>query len=139
MNIKLAQTDAEKLACFPVLKELRIHLEETEFLPQLKWQEAQGYQLAYVADDERVVSVAGFWLNETFSYGKYMYIYDLVTSETARSSGYSKALLDYLKAMAKEAGCAQLHLDSGVQRFRAHKFYLREGFVISGHHFQQVL
>ena len=139
MNIKLAQTDAEKLACFPVMKELRTHLEEADFLPQLKRLEAQDYQLAYVEDEGRVVSVAGFWINETFSYGKYMYVYDLVTSETARSKGYSKALLDYLKNLAKEAGCAQLHLDSGVQRFRAHKFYLREGFMIASHHFQQLL
>ena len=140
MNIKLAQTDAEKLACFPVMKELRTHLEEADFLPQLKRLEAQDYQLAYVEDEGQVVAVAGFWLNEMFAYGKYMYVYDLVTSsETARSKGYSKALLDYLKNLAKEAGCAQLHLDSGVQRFRAHKFYLREGFVIASHHFQLVL
>jgi len=29
----------------------------------------------------------------------------------------------------------QLHLDSGVQRYMAHKFYLREGFIIASHHF----
>ena len=139
MNIKLARTDAEKLACFPVMKELRTHLEESEFLPQLKRLEAQAYQLVYVEDEGRVVAVAGFWLSEAFAYGKYMHVYDLVTSETARSKGYSKALLGYLKTLAKEAGCAQLHLDSGVQRFRAHKFYLREGFIISSHHFQMVL
>ncbi len=139
MNIKLAQTDAEKLACFPVLKELRTHLEKTEFLPQLKRLETQDYQLVYVEDGGRVVAVAGFWLSEALAYGKYMHVYDLVTSETGRSKGYSKALMNYLKDLAREAGCVQLHLDSGVQRFRAHKFYLREGFVISGHHFQQVL
>ena len=139
MNIKLAQTDAEKLACFPVMKELRTHLEEADFLPQLKRLETQDYQLVYVEDKSQVVAVAGFWINEAFANGKYMYVYDLVTSSTARSKGYSKALMDYLKNLAREAGCAQLHLDSGVQRFRAHKFYLREGFIISAHHFQQTL
>ena len=139
MNIKLAQTDAEKLACFPVLKELRTHLEEAEFSPQLRRLETQDYQLAYVENEGQVVAVAGFWISEAFAYGKYMHVYDLVTSSAARSKGYSKALMDYLKDLAREAGCAQLHLDSGVQRFRAHKFYLREGFIISSHHFQQVL
>lgn len=139
MNIKLAQTDAEKLACFPVLKELRTHLEEAEFMPQLGRQEAQGYQLAFARDAGQVVAVAGFWLNETFAYGKYLYVYDLVTSERARSGGHGRALLKFLKTLAKDAGCAQLHLDSGVQRFRAHRFYLREGFIISGRHFQLVL
>jgi ribosomal protein S4 len=36
VSVKLAQTDAEKLACFPVMKELRTHLEEAEFMPQLE-------------------------------------------------------------------------------------------------------
>lgn len=139
MTVKLALTDAEKLACFPVLKELRPHLQEAEFMPQLGRQEAQGYRLAFVEDAGQIVAVAGFWVNEAFVYGKYMYVFDLVTSETARSLGHSKALMDFLKTLAKDAGCAQLHLDSGVQRFRAHKFYLREGFIISSHHFQLVL
>lgn len=139
MNVRLAGTDTEKLACFPVLRELRTHLEEAKFMPQLERQEAQGYRLAFVEESGRIVAVAGFWLNEAFAYGKYMYVYDLVTSETARSLGHSKALINYLKTLAKDAGCAQLHLDSGVQRFRAHKFYLREGFIISSHHFQLVL
>lgn len=139
MNIKLAQTDAEKLACFPVMKELRTHLEEAEFMPQLGRQEAQGYRLAFVEDAGQIVAVAGFWINEAFVYGKYMYVFDLVTSDTARSGGHGRALLEFLKGAARDAGCAQLHLDSGVQRFRAHKFYLREGFIISSHHFQLVL
>jgi hypothetical protein len=44
-------------------------------------------------------------------------------------------MLDWLKAHALELGCRQLQLDSGVQRFGAHRFYLREGFHISSHHF----
>ncbi len=138
-QVKLVQTDADKLACFPVLRELRLHLEEAEFLPQLRRQEAQGYQLAFVEDAGQVVAVAGFWINEMFAYGKYMYVCDLVTSGSARSAGHGKVLVDFLKAFARDAGCAQLHLDSGVQRFAAHKFYLREGFIISSHHFQLAL
>lgn len=135
MNIKVARTNPEKLACFQVLRELRLDLREDAFLPQLERQEAQGYQLAFVRHGEQVVAVAGFWINEAFAYGKYMYVYDLVTIGSARSSGHGKLLLDFLKTFAKDAGCVQLHLDSGVQRFAAHKFYLREGFVISSHHF----
>jgi len=36
---------------------------------------------------------------------------------------------------AHERGCGQVHLDSGVQRFAAHRFYLRNGFDIASHHF----
>ena len=135
MTIDLARTDADKLACFPVLKELRTHLEEADFLPQLRRLEAQDYQLAFVRDEGQVTAVAGFWLSEMFAYGKYMYVYDLVTGANARSKGHGAALMDFLKTLARDAGCEQLHLDSGVQRFAAHKFYLREGFRIASHHF----
>lgn len=135
MTIDLARTDADKLACFPVLKELRTHLEEADFMTQLRRLEAQDYQLAFVRDEGQVAAVAGFWVSEAFAYGKYMHVYDLVTGEGARSQGHGAALMDFLKTLARDAGCAQLHLDSGVQRFAAHKFYLREGFRIASHHF----
>ncbi len=135
MTTHIARTDADKLACFPVLKELRTHLEETDFLPQLRRLEAQDYQLAFVRDEDKVTAVAGFWVSEAFAYGKYMHVYDLVTGANARSKGHGAALVNFLKSLAKAEGCAQLHLDSGVQRFEAHKFYLREGFRIASHHF----
>lgn len=135
-TVKIAQTDAEILALYPVMRELRTHLAEADFLPQVNRQAAHGYRLAYLEENGAVVAVAGFHIAEALAWGKYMYVCDLVTNLAARSSGHGKALLDFLKAHAREAGCAQLHLDSGVQRFSAHKFYLREGMIISCHHFQ---
>ena len=44
-------------------------------------------------------------------------------------------LLDWLAEEAKEHGCGQLHLDSGVQRRDAHRFYFREGMGITSFHF----
>jgi GNAT superfamily N-acetyltransferase len=60
---------------------------------------------------------------------------DLVTDATARSKGYGHALMAYLTRIATEAGCTMLDLDSGVQRFEAHRFYLRERMNIAAHHF----
>jgi len=47
--------------------------------------------------------------------------------------------LDWLKAEAKAQGCNELHLDSGVHREQAHKFYFREGLTISAYHFRIAL
>ena len=41
-----------------------------------------------------------------------------------------------IKYAAKE-GCLQLHLDSGIQRKEAHRFYEREGMTITGFHFAE--
>jgi GNAT superfamily N-acetyltransferase len=71
--------------------------------------------------------------------GRHLYIEDLVTAATVRSSGHGRALLVHLRAVARDAGCAALHLDSGVQRADAHRSYFREGLHISSYHFLEQL
>jgi hypothetical protein len=41
--------------------------------------------------------------------------------------------------MAVKEGCTQLHLDSGMQRKDAHRFYEREGMVAEGLHFVEII
>jgi GNAT superfamily N-acetyltransferase len=68
-----------------------------------------------------------------------LYVDDLVTDETIRSKGYGKQLLDWLIAEARRTGCQTFELDSGVQRFDAHRFYLTNRMIIAAHHFRLVL
>ena len=65
----------------------------------------------------------------------FCYVDDLVTDESERSLGYGGALFDWLVAEARAEGCGKLELDSGVQRFAAHRFYLTKRMIISSHHF----
>ena len=83
-----------------------------------------------------MVAVAGFRLLEQLKAGLVLYVDDLVTDADARSSGHGEALLNWLVAYAREQGCAAFELDSGVQRYEAHRFYLLNGMVISSHHFR---
>jgi GNAT superfamily N-acetyltransferase len=94
-----------------------------------------GYRLAYVEDASRVAAVAGFRILECLAWGKFLYVDDLVTDEGSRSKGHGRELLRWLAAHAREKGCAELHLDSGVQRFGAHRFYLSRRMEIRSHHF----
>jgi GNAT superfamily N-acetyltransferase len=135
-NIQVATTDSQIRGCFPVMVQLRPHLSEEQFLAQLRRQQAQhGYELAYLQDGDRVVAVAGYRIAEFLAWGKILYVDDLVTDANARSSGHGDALFSWLVARANENGCIQLHLDSGVQRFGAHRFYLRRRMDITSHHF----
>lgn len=138
-HVQLAETDAEILRCFPVIAELRPHLVEAEFVERIRRQQREsGYLLAFV-EDAGVKSVAGFRISEFLAWGKILYVDDLVSTSAARSKGHGKLLLDWLVVRARAAGCAQFHLDSGVQRFDAHRFYLRERMIISAHHFSLAL
>jgi GNAT superfamily N-acetyltransferase len=135
-TISLATTDAEILRCFPVMAQLRPHLVQSEFVAQVHRQARQGnYALAWLEEQGEVLCVAGFRVSECLFYGKFLYVDDLVTAEGTRSRGHGRALFDWLVQHAKGHGCATLALDSGVQRFDAHRFYLGRRMNIVCHHF----
>jgi GNAT superfamily N-acetyltransferase len=101
----------------------------------MREQMRQGYRIAWVEADGEVLCVAGFVIGLKLAWGRHIYVDDLVTAERHRSTGAGAAMIAWLKQHAREQGCRELHLDSGVQRFAAHRFYLRERFDIESHHF----
>ncbi|MGI6082443.1 MAG: GNAT family N-acetyltransferase [Limnochordia bacterium] len=140
MQPRIAQTDAEIEACYPVMRELRPHLSSTEeFVARIRLQQESGYQLAYLEEEGRPVCVAGFRITESLAWGRFLYVDDLVTASLRRSRGYGRILLRWLHEFAAAQGCQQLHLDSGVQRTVAHRFYKREGMELSCYHFSTIL
>ncbi|GJQ27522.1 MAG: hypothetical protein HBSAPP02_25540 [Phycisphaerae bacterium] len=134
-HISVAKHDDEIAACWPVMAELRPHVNETEFVARVHRQAASGYRLARLEAAGRVVSVAGYRIGENLSWGRHLYVDDLVTAAAARSKGYGEALFNWLVEEARRNECDALHLDSGVQRFAAHRFYLAMRMDITSHHF----
>lgn len=133
--VHVADSDAELERVSGVLMELRNGLNKDELIARIKEQQRQGYQIVYAEADGVVAGVAGFIVGSKLAWGKHIYVDDLVTSEDFRSSGIGSRLIDWLKSYAREQSCKEIHLDSGVQRFAAHRFYLRHGFNIASHHF----
>jgi GNAT superfamily N-acetyltransferase len=122
--------------CFPVITELRPHLELTDFVAQVQRQQQQfNYQLVYLQVDETIQTVAGFRVSESLAWGKFLYVDDLVSKSGDRSKGYGNQLFNWLIDYARTENCQQLTLDSGVQRFAAHRFYLHQRMEITSHHF----
>jgi GNAT superfamily N-acetyltransferase len=115
--------------------ELREHVSEDLFLEQVARQQIMGYALAYVEDEGLIRAVAGYRIGECLSWGRFFYVDDLCTARDSRSLGYGGALFDWLVDLARRERCDQFHLDSGVQRFGAHRFYLRKRMDITSHHF----
>ena len=134
-EIFLAESDHEIESCYPVMAELRPHLSADEFLARVKRQAGiANYRLAYLIDGE-IKAVAGFRISECLAWGKFLWVDDLVAKGDARSRGYGGRLFDWLVGHAGAEACEQLHLDSGVQRFDAHRFYLTKRMIIECHHF----
>jgi len=135
MKIALAETEADIARCYPVMVELRPHLSASEFATRVRKQQATGFQLAYLEEAGEVRVVAGFRYLETLAWGKILYVDDLVAAPAQRSRGHGGQLFDWLVAQAKQNSCDEFHLDSGVQRFGAHRFYLTRRMDIICHHF----
>ncbi len=135
-EIRLARSDAEVRACYSVMSQLRAHLAPDEFLDRVRGQEAEGYHLTFIEMDGRPVAVAGYRFLHQLVVGKVLYVDDLVTDETLRSSGLGARLLRWLLEEARREGCQSLELDSAAHREDAHRFYEREGMGLASFHFK---
>jgi GNAT superfamily N-acetyltransferase len=134
-SIRVAESDEEIARCFPVMQQLRNHLVEDDFVPTVRRQQLGGYRLLYLDDGSLVCAVAGFRVIDNLVNGRVLYVDDLVTDLASRSQGHGKALLAALIQRARDDSCRCLELDSGVQRFDAHRFYLTNRMSISSYHF----
>ena len=100
---------------------------------------AGGARMCVAAEGESVRGVAVYRIVENTFEGLHLYVDDLVTDETRRSRGVGRALMDHMQGLARAAGCEAYTLDSGTQRQQAHKFYFREGMVVTSFHFRKPL
>lgn len=121
------------------MQQLRTHLRKADFVETVRRQQAGGYHLAYLRENGEVRAVAGYRIIDNLVSGRILYVDDLSTDAAVRSRGLGGQLFDWLVDRARERGCAALELDSGVQRFDAHRFYLQKRMVISSHHFRLFL
>jgi GNAT superfamily N-acetyltransferase len=118
------------------MHQLRPHLDLAQYLAMVaRMRQTDGFRLAAASVDGKVGAVAGFRVMEMLYCGKILYVDDLVTDEAMRSRRLGKGLLDWLRNEARSLGCAQLHLDSGLQRLDAHRFYERESLKKTAFHF----
>ena len=126
------------LAAETVHRQLRPQLSR-EYAAKMHRVFAGDGRMCVAVRDNAVVGVAVYRIHENTVDDVQMYVDDLVTDETRRSQGVGNALMTHLQNLARAAGCAKFTLDSGTQRQQAHKFYFREGMVVTAFHFVKPL
>lgn len=147
LDISDALDESSIRACFDVMVQLRDACRREAFVEQVQRQREAGYNLTYAREiarefggeagreSGRVVAVSGWRIRETLAMGRHLYVEDLVVDEAARSGGCGAQMIEHLRARAAEEGCAAMLLDSGVQRYAAHRFYLQQRFDIRAYLF----
>ena len=136
MEIRRVESDQQILGTRAVMLDLRPAIEPDDYLPRVRrMMKSDGYLLAAAYQDDIARAVAGYRLMDMLHCGRLLYVDDLNSDPQHRSQGFGNALIEWLKQEARDRGCAELQLDSGVHRPRAHRFYFREGLVITAFHF----
>lgn len=136
IDIALAETRDEIAATWPVMHQLRPHLDAEAYLGRvLRLQAERDFKLARMSVGGMVVAAAGLRFGEWLHGGRYLEIEDFVTGEECRSQGYGGEFFDWIAALGRDAGCQHLRLLSGVQREAAHRFYRRKGMSLDAYYF----
>lgn len=139
-EVRELTTEEEFRAAYPVMHELRTHLDEDAYMALLSEMVPMGYRLYALEDDGRIVALAGVGAGVNLYYAQYMWVYDLITTETARSRGYGEKLLSHVEEVAKAEGCVTIALSSALFRVDAHRFYTdRMGYDKPGFNFVKAL
>lgn len=120
---------------YPLVKQLNKTLSKRNYKLLLADMIDHGYRMAGVFDGDTCIGLSGFWISAKIYCGKYVEPDNVIIDKEHRSKGIGKMLLDWIEAEAIKAGCKTLMLDAYTKNTEAHRFYEREGFVITGHHF----
>ncbi len=139
MIVDLEPNDPRWASAFPVLQELRPTLTTEQFQQVLAEGTGQGLRFTAVFEDDQCVAIAGWRVIANMSAIRKLYVDDLSTAASARSRGHGATLLNELMERGRQLGCTLIDLDSGVQRFDAHRFYLTQRMHINSHHFTKDL
>lgn len=124
LTIKELQSQHDIMAAFPVIKQLRQHLDETTYLELVTEAKATDmYKMFALFDQDEMVAVTGFKPMITLYYGRFVWVCDLVTCKDKRSHGYGEKLLSFVHEWAKDNDYEAVSLSSGLKRADAHRFY----------------
>lgn len=135
IEIKIADSKEKILHCLPAIQSLRPHITAENIFEFMEPMMNENFHIIYVEENGMPVAFSGYRFITHFYSGHIIYIDDLGTIAEHRGKGYGSALLEYIFDLAKQHRLAAVHLDSGHQRFDAHRLYLNKGFQISSHHF----
>ncbi|MBM7541999.1 GNAT superfamily N-acetyltransferase [Amphibacillus cookii] len=124
IRTKALITDQEILSAFPVMQQLRQHLDQQTYLELVKEaQEKDRYYLFALINGKEILSIVGFKPMITLYYGRFIWVCDLITDQIHRSKGYGERLLQFVHQWAKDNHYQSVALSSGLQRIDAHRFY----------------
>ena len=113
-------------SAFPVVAELRPHLDLEEFVDSVRRQSEVGYELWGAFEGRTILGVIGFRSTQNLAWGPHLFVDDLVVTAQRQTSGVGRALMECAEREARRHGFDAVYLDS---RADALGFYAKLGYA----------
>lgn len=129
MLFKTILSKEELSQAYEILMEIRDNQSLDDFCTMFYFMKEDGYKMVGLYDNNELITITNIKLDFSSYYGKYVYIYDLITKEDKRSQGFGKKMIKYITSLATSFDCDNIVLNSLIDKVEAHKFYQRENFT----------
>ena len=134
-QLKFVKHDKDLEQCWEITLLLRPNLNKKKWLATVYGMiKNQNYKIAAIFDHDSIIAFAGFREMTSLRAGNIIYIDELCTLESYRSSGLTTLLLDHINSMAIADHKDAVVLDTGFSNATAHKLYLNHGFKLLAFH-----
>lgn len=137
MQIKELSSDIEIKDSFNIMTQIYQDLSEEKYISNLKIAMENGYKMAAVYKEGKIIAVIGINVIDDIRHGKAIRIEDFMICRSNRGIGAGKMLLKWVdwQYLKFEAEIIISNIDS--DRKESHKIFLREGFEIDGISFKK--
>ncbi len=99
----------------------------------------QNYECFGVYLGEELIGVFGLWFMTRHYAGKSCEPDHVFIKSEYQNRGFGKQIFEFIFDYSRKKGCETSELNSYVQNFKSHKFYMNHGYVIKGYHFLKKL
>lgn len=99
----------------------------------------QNYECFGIYTSGKLIGVFGLWFMTRHYAGRSCEVDHIYIEDELQGKGVGQELLRFIAEYATSKNCETLELNSYVENFRSHKFYMNLGYVIRGYHFLKKL
>lgn len=134
-QLKAVKLDTDIQQCWEIALLLRPYLDKEKWFTTVYGMiKTEKYKIAGIFDKDTIIAFAGFREMSSLRAGNILYIDDLCTLESYRSSALATRLLNHINSLAVADNKDAVVLDTGFSNATAHKLYLNHGFKLLAFH-----
>ena len=99
----------------------------------------QNYECFGVYKSNALIGVFGLWFMTRHYAGRSCEVDHIYIQDELQGKGIGKKLFEFIESYATSKSCETIELNSYVENYGSHKFYMNLGYIIRGYHFLKKL